>query len=112
MTISLENRLGSRGFLFLGPSLAPATHDGVEAYQADACPGQGGAFNDETPECSTSQSFPTTPDLSRHKRKGVRTGPVASGGLVLMWPAIRPLIACVLPQLLCRHRFLNLQRFP
>jgi hypothetical protein len=36
-----------------------------------------------------SQSCPTTPYLSRHQRMGIRAGLVASGGLVLMWRAIR-----------------------
>lgn len=56
MAASRVNRLRPGGGLLLGPIVALVVHHGAEVLSADAClDHQGGAFNDETPECSVSQ---------------------------------------------------------
>ena len=64
---ALVNRLGPGGLLFLGPIVALNIHHGAESHQADACRDQGGSFNYETQPRSLTQSYTTSPQLSRHR---------------------------------------------
>ena len=83
---SLVNRLGPGGLLFLGPIIvALAIHYGAEACQADTCLDQGGSFNYETQPRSLTQSYPASPQLSRHRLNIVLASLAPSAEPILMW---------------------------